>query len=188
MAFKLSFKMSGGLNSADVAKLLQVVDKANTKNLKSAGALLRKIARRSIRTRKKASAPGTPPSNHSKHPYATLKNILFDVEGKDLLTVGPVLFKQPKKQNRLATNAQEFGGTLSRVRKVRTESTNRGNATLAQKNAFKRRITQGKLPIRPATFREEQQVISLPKRPTMALALKTAEPKIPSIWTATVNQ
>ena len=80
------------------------VKKGNIKSLGRAGATIRLIARRSIRRRKKASAPGKPP--HTRGKALLKKAILFAVErqrekviiGPDFRVVGP------------AGRAHEFGG------------------------------------------------------------------------------
>lgn len=203
MSFSATYKLIGGITGQDIARLEKKVQAAAVKGLKSAGALLRKYAIRSLRRRKKASSPGSPPSVHSTHPYANLRNIRFYVEGNEL-TVGPVLFKRPKNQDRLPTNAQEFGGTIHRMRAVpqpgergykrppqpkkRGSSGKVSTRTLspAQVSAFKARIKDGTIQ-RPAPTMK-QETIHLSKRPTMALTLQRAMPKIPSMWTATVSE
>lgn len=190
----ISFKVTGGFDSAGINSVINKAEAANKKNLQKAGALLRLIARRSLRRRKKASSPGTPPSVHSKHPYANLKNVLYSLLGSDSLVVGPVLFRQPKNQDRLATNAQEFGGiihrrrtvTKSRVKGYRHTKTGKAvRVSPAQAAAFKRKIKDGSI-VRPASSPVTEAVF-LPKRPTMATALKSASPKIPDLWKRTVT-
>lgn len=208
MSFSATYKLIGGITGQDIARLEKKVQAAAVKGLKSAGALLRKYAIRSLRRRKKASSPGSPPSVHSTHPYANLRNIRFYVEGNEL-TVGPVLFKRPKNQDRLPTNAQEFGGTIHRMRAVpqpgergykRPPQPRRRGAggrfvsskiatrklSPAQVAAFRARIKDGTIQ-RPEPTKK-QETIHLAKRPTMALTLQRAMPKIPSMWTATVSE
>lgn len=203
MSFGATFKLIGGISGQDMASLEKKVQAAAVKGLKSAGALLRKYAIRSLRRRKKASSPGSPPSVHSEHPYANLRNIRFYVEGQEL-TVGPVLFKRPKNQDRLPTNAQEFGGTIRRLRaypqpgergykrppqprkRGSSGKVSTGRLSPAQAAAFRARIKDGTIQ-RPEPAKK-QETIHLAKRPTMALTLQRAMPKIPSMWTATVSE
>lgn len=71
--------------------VIDAIGKANVKNLSKAGAFIRRGARSSLRRRKRPSSAGEPPSVHTRHPTATLKNIwfVFDPSTRSVL-VGPV--------------------------------------------------------------------------------------------------
>lgn len=87
----------------DRQKVIDMMDKKTHSALKKAGAFIQRVARQSIRRRKKPSAPGQPPSAHAKE---GLKKILF-VADRQSLIVGPVGFG-PKPGVVPQTN--EFGG------------------------------------------------------------------------------
>lgn len=100
----------------DSAKVIAAMDRADRKAQSKFGAYVRTRARSSLRRRKKASAPGSPPSVRSKHPYATLKNILFGFDVKTRSTiVGPVGLKRGKA---VVPGLHEFGGTAVRFGKT----------------------------------------------------------------------
>lgn len=64
-------------------KILTAIDRAEIRSLKRIGALSRKRMRRKLRRRKRVALPGQSPSVHSRHKFATLKNILFYVDAKN---------------------------------------------------------------------------------------------------------
>lgn len=98
--------MSGGRSFVffDAKEIMATVDKATRQNLSKFGAYVRSDARRSIRKRKKPSAPYKPPSSH----VGTLKKgILFGYDkARDSVVVGPV-----KNRSGNAAQALEHGGT-----------------------------------------------------------------------------
>jgi hypothetical protein len=71
--------------------VIDAVGVATAKNLSKAGSFIQRSARSSLRRRKKASAPGEPPSVHTRDRVATLKNIwfVFDPINKSVV-VGPM--------------------------------------------------------------------------------------------------
>jgi len=83
--------------------------------LNRTAALIRKEARESLRIRKKASAPGTPPSAHTR---AGLREINYFVENDLRAYIGPRKFKRSSFTNRPVPNIHEKGGTvLDQVRR-----------------------------------------------------------------------
>lgn len=108
----------------DRAAVIDRIGKARARNLSKAGAFVQKRARTSLRRRKRASAPGQPPSVHSKDKFATLKNILFAYDpAGDSVIVGPVGFRAagtgigPARAPGDVPEALEHGGTLA-IREV----------------------------------------------------------------------
>jgi hypothetical protein len=93
----------------DKQKLLAKTKQANITSLGHAGAALRLTARRSIRTRKKASPPGTPP--HTRH--GQLKRAIAYAVDKQrgVVVIGP-------ERDGVGTSgsAHEFGGRYRRER------------------------------------------------------------------------
>lgn len=91
------------------AEVIREVGRLNAAALRRAGAFVRRRARSSMRRRKAASNPGSPPSAHSRHPTRSLKNILFayDPVNKSVV-IGPVLFSRSQPGGVPAIH--EFGG------------------------------------------------------------------------------
>lgn len=93
----------------DRKKILDAVDKATVQVLSKFGAFVMTRAKSSIRKRKKASAPGSPPSSH----VGTLKRLIFF--GFDLSTrsevIGPILSDRPTG----APETLEYGGSADLV-------------------------------------------------------------------------
>jgi len=90
----------------DRKAVLRAADRANRKNLSKAGAFIRTTARHSIRKRKGASPPGSPPSSHT----GLLKRFIFfgyDAVRKTVV-VGPMRLNQKVGD---APAALEYGGT-----------------------------------------------------------------------------
>ena len=87
---KLQTRVSGFVFDRGRA-LVKAVDRGKLRMLFRFGSLVRTVARRSIRSRRGASAPGKPPSSHTD----TLKRLIyFKVEpSSDNVVVGPLLFK-----------------------------------------------------------------------------------------------
>ena len=71
--------------------VIAAVGRVNAQKLSRAGSFVRRSARSSLRRRKRASAPGEPPSVHSQDRVATLKNIwfVFDAQSRSVV-VGPL--------------------------------------------------------------------------------------------------
>jgi len=73
--------------SSEWKRVQAAAKRATTKALYQAGAMIRTTARRSIRKRKGASAPGSPPHTHTN---ALRKAILFDVDrDRESVIIGP---------------------------------------------------------------------------------------------------
>lgn len=187
ISFKVNFP---GFKASDINRLLSLASDANEAALKQAGFDLRKAARKSLVTRKKASKPGQPPSVHTKHKLANLRNITFSIEARQTLTVGPRLFKQPKNQDRLAANIQEFGGSATLRKKVIIPTLRKRAykaATPAQKANYIRKIKNGTLE-KKLVFTYVQIQAYYAKRPFMAPAFEKEKPKFPSIWKSSISQ
>jgi hypothetical protein len=75
----------------DRALVASMIGKANAKALSRHGAFVQRRARSSMRRRKGASAPGTPPSAHSRDAVRSLKNIWFAYDPhKQSVVIGPL--------------------------------------------------------------------------------------------------
>ena len=111
----------------DRAKVLNEVHKDNLRRLSRAAAFIRRRARSSLKRRKKTSAPGKPPSVHSRDEHATLKKILFglDSDGESVV-IGPVALASSRLKGSSASTVAElleFGGTATVKRKRATYAT-----------------------------------------------------------------
>ena len=86
------------------------VDRAKRQGLSRAGAFIRTRARSSIRTRKRPSRPGSPPSSHT----GMLRRFIFFGYDRstDSVVVGPEKLNRPGS----APNVLEFGGTAEILR------------------------------------------------------------------------
>ena len=105
-------------NFFDRAAVINAVDRATLRVLSKFGAFVRTRARSSIRKRKRASAPGQPPSSH----VGLLKSLIFFSydQGRKSVVIGPTLSSRPSG----APETLEYGGdadveSFDRARKVR---------------------------------------------------------------------
>jgi phage gpG-like protein len=90
----------------DSPKVVRSVDKSTRKVLSRFGAFVRRTAKGSIRKRKKASAPGTPPSSHTGH----LKRFIFfgyDPQRRSVV-IGPTRLTENNRGD--APSILEYGG------------------------------------------------------------------------------
>jgi len=180
MALDINTKTRVFLDRKAVA---DAVGKAAAAAMYKAGYILRRSARQSMRRRKAASAPGTPPSAHSGKGYPRgplLKKFLFsefDLTTKSMV-VGPT-----RLGNSDAPLLQEKGGTI-RIKVIPPRKTGR-KASPAQATAFKRKIKDGSIVRMKAAVQEKS--ITLPARPYMRPALTREMPKFPSLYANTVK-
>lgn len=196
MAFTVTYAIKEAFfDRAAVERILRTMDKATAKALKQAGAYIRTAARRSMKTRKKASAPGSPPSNHAKKGMAaSLRNILYGLENVgQSVVIGPIGFKTQRtrgtiSQTRPVPNVHEFGGFVHRVKAIPSRVRVRKPSLLsnAQKAAFVAKIKSGAIvkPVQSYNYIEENR--TYPKRPFMKPALDQEKPKFPQLWANTV--
>ena len=105
----------------DRQAVIDAVGRANAKNLSKAGAYVRRAARSSLRRRKQVSAPGSPPSVHTDHPFATLKNIWFGLDRRRATAVvGPVRLNGSTmfgSSRSTVPELHEFGGSAEIVKR-----------------------------------------------------------------------
>lgn len=144
----------------DRQAVIDAVGKANAKNLSKAGAFIRRSARSSLRRRKRASVPGSPPSVHSRDPVASLKNIwfVFDPQSRSVI-VGPLKLNGP----------------------VRLHGSNRTTVPALQELGGVAVISEG--PRR----RRRERLATYPKRPFMGPALQRELPKFTGLWANSVK-
>ena len=191
----------------DRALVTKYMDKKTATALAKGGGLIRRIAQNSMRKRKKASAPGTPPSRHRPRGQGlTFILYVFDPRTKSVV-VGPVLF--PSKVNDDGTTApevNEFGGRVKR----RAKRAQGHVFSLGERGPI-REISQpsprSKRFARPilATAKQVERaqrihdeyvlfrfaatggIATYPKRAFMGPALEVATPKLPELWASAVQ-
>ncbi|HOQ06096.1 MAG TPA: hypothetical protein PKY88_12885 [Anaerohalosphaeraceae bacterium] len=91
----------------DRQAVTSALDKSTRKVLSKFGGLVRKTARWSIRKRKRASAPGSPPSSHTE----LLKRFIFYSydDSEKSVVIGPAKLHAKKGS---APEVLEYGGTI----------------------------------------------------------------------------
>ena len=111
-SFDITMKVQKAL--LDVSKIQHGVDKEKRRATIKGLAFVRKRARSSLRRRKKASEPGSPPSVHAKG--RGLKTILFEYDNRTGGgRVGPVKLDGTNRlviNEKTAASTQEFGGKV----------------------------------------------------------------------------
>lgn len=169
----------------DAAKVVERAEAAQDKVLSKAGAFIRKSARGLLRRRKTVSSPGSPPSVHTEDKYATLKNILFGSPAPGHLVVGPISLKAKSAMGRPAPNAQEFGGTVSRIKWEAMPRNMRPGVSQAQRDAYGRAIRSGRLPPPPRI--PVVTTLTLSPRPFMGPSFTQNVDKFPEMWRGAVS-
>ena len=111
--FKVKFEAAKGM-FFDRKKVIQAADKATLRVFSKFGAFVRQRAKSSIRSRKKPSAPGQPPSSHT----GMLKRFIFFGLGtqKKSVVIGPTVVGGKTGD---ALPALEYGGQAAIVAKTR---------------------------------------------------------------------
>jgi len=159
MAIGMKFKPLRGVKFFDSKPVIENTDKATRRNLSKFGAFTSKTAKRSIRKRKRISAPGRPPSSHE----GTLKKLIFFgyEPRRRSVVIGPL----PKRSGHSAGKVPrvlEEGGTIP---------------FLAFQNA---RISKRSGRVRIDVVRKQN--IFIKARPYMGPAFKKEQSKLSSIW------
>ncbi|TWT45019.1 hypothetical protein RAS1_14400 [Phycisphaerae bacterium RAS1] len=92
----------------DRRRVTRAVDRASRRALSRAGAFIRTAARRLIRTRRRASRPGQPPSSHT----GLLRRwILFAYDpARKSVVIGAALLNGARRQRKPVPSVLEFGG------------------------------------------------------------------------------
>jgi hypothetical protein len=95
----------------DQQKVKDAIQAQRRAAMANMGAFIRKVARQSMRRRKKSSAPGQPPSAHA----GQLRDLLFFSydENSDTTVIGPVKFAG-KSGDANVPGLMEFGGTQNK--------------------------------------------------------------------------
>ena len=81
--------VKSGLVFFDRAPVMDAFSRVQRRNLSRVGGWIRKTARRSIRRRKKASAPGRPPHKHGGHSWLTALLVYGWDPASESVVIGP---------------------------------------------------------------------------------------------------
>ncbi len=162
----------------------RAIPPASRKALSRAGGLLRKVAQRSMRYRKKASLAGQPPSAHRER-GALLRKLLFfgwDSQAESVV-VGPLGF------GKNGAALQEFGGRVRvknprrRFRKIGDGGEIRISAGVA---VYTKLATQAQAHranrLNRELYGEDFIQVSVPRRPFMKPALDKVSPELPKFY------
>lgn len=144
------------------------------------GALVRRIARNSIRKSKKASLPGSPPKTHMPSGGFSLKWIFFAVDSaKGSVVVGPIkgnavyFSKDGQPVRGTVPGILEFSGEIFVLEVHRHGQWQRADLR------SRRRIGQ---------YQQRLRKARIAKRPYMNPALETARPMLAKAWEKTVKK
>jgi len=198
----------------DRAGVIAKIGAANAKALNRVGGALRLTARRKLRRRKKASQPGQPPSVHSQDDFATLKNILYGLQGTDSVLIGPRALNQARGtipglhefggQQKIAEQfvPYSYGDTMRRygirghevvrasgIVSRQTVIATRGRKQVQAMESSDRRgvwVPKGRRSFR-AGADVRGRIAKYPKRPFMKAALDAYGPKIPEQFRAIIG-
>lgn len=183
------------------------MDRKTASALARAGGLVRRIAQNSMRSRKKPSMPGTPPSRHVRRGQGlTYILYVFDPKSKAVV-IGPVLFsKTVNADGTTAPQTNEFGGKVIYRSKVANPHTfsigERGPIReVSQPSPRSKRFARPVLKTAPQVQRAQRLhdeyvlfraaatggVANYPKRAFMGPALEKAQPKLPELWASSVQ-
>lgn len=193
-----SFKIDPKKWFFDRALVQNKVDKARIKNLSKIGAFIRTRSRRSIRKRKGASQPGTPPHSH----VGLLRDgILFAYDNENgSVVVGPRKLNQVSVVNgqfRSGTVPEilEYGGSIGVVEVWATWLTNKDGTKGGWTRLDLRRRGSKKLAHLAVADPEvvsnqvRNRVVKIEPRPFMQPALKAeiTNPKLKAAWENTIK-
>lgn len=166
----------------------KAVERGNLRALAKAGAFIRTRARSSLRRRKKPSAPGSPPSVHSRDSFATLKNILFGLEPqRQSVIIGPVGLRGRSSIAATAPvsgtvpNVLEFGGAVA-VSEQEITFHDHGDTVTRWVQANPRRRRSGK-----RDMPRRRRRVRVDARPFMGPALEAEAQHIPDAWAGSVR-
>ncbi len=187
----------------DRQRVWTALGKAEHDGLMRIGALIRTIARRSMRSRKKASPPGSPPSSHPET-GAMLRNRLFfafDTGGRSVV-IGPEALGYSnvpalheyggEKRNEQRINHQIGKPGPARLTSFKTKSKfcKQVSGTRGSSYVTYRKLTTSKMVANAEKFDEilyGPKHLKYPPRPYMKPALQAALPQIAAIWANSVK-
>ncbi len=168
----------------DRGKLERAADRGNARALSKAGAFIRTRARSSLRSRKRISEPGQPPSSHS----GVLKRfVLFarDESGQSVV-IGPaktnqVFFDKDRKPVRgTVPQVLEFGGQITIFEVFK-------NGRWQRADLRSRRGALDKMRQLQRTAQTRYRMATLKPRPFMGPALEEEREHLPEAWAGVIH-
>lgn len=137
----------------DRAGVAAKVERGRLRVLAKFGAYTRRSARSSIRKRKASAAPGRPPSSHRGD---LRRLILFGLDpAAGSVVIGPVIFDQARRQSKMAQEALEYGGEVTRLTPVPVAKSGKRAATRRQAAAYRRLLKERRIVLPPREFRSQ---------------------------------
>lgn len=154
------------------------VDAATRRVLSKFGAFVRTASRSSIRKRKKASAPGSPPSSHK----GQLRRFIFFSYDRSTnsVVIGPERLGSVGE----APALNEYGGTAQRMRALPRQGGRKAH-TKAQAAAYRRKVLAGE--ITPPVRQKVKYTAVYPARPFMGPAFEKEKPKLAGLWAGAIK-
>ncbi len=192
----------------DDRQIRKYMDKRTAAALARGGGYVRTVAMRSMRSRKKASQPGQPPSRHKPLGKGFTKiEFAFDSRRKTVV-IGPVRF-YAGPGNTTAPQVNEFGLSIRRPRtRAKTAQPHRFSIgergpirEVGQPSPRSKRFARPILTSQAQIDRAQQihdeyvesraaqagQTVKYAKRPFMAPALEKSAPKLAGLWSSAVT-
>jgi hypothetical protein len=187
------------------------MDAKTASALARGGGLIRRIAQNSMRSRKRASPAGSPPSRHVPRGQGISRiYYVFDPVTKSVV-IGPVLYtSQLNDDGTTVPQVNEFGGhvkvSLKRTRVAKDHTFRVGERgpirELSQTSSRSKRFLRPVLKTQRQVDRAQRlhneyvamrrrlaaQGAKYPPRPFMGPALEKATPKLPDLWQSAVQQ
>ncbi len=164
----------------DREAVLKAVDRARQRNLSKAGAYVRQRARSLIRTRKRVSRAGEPPSSHA----GLLRHYLFFAYDRETqsVVVGPAALNQYY----LAGDGRPTQGTVPQVLEKGGQI---GFREVRLMNRWKRISLAARRNRRWQGFPQRTRFVTIAPRPYMVPALEReiAAGKIATVWQNTIR-
>ena len=177
MANSVTLKASVKRWFFDKPGVMNRVDRGKMRVLSRFGAFVRKSAIWSIRTRKKSSDPGQPPSSHT----GTLKRFIYFAyePSRDSVVIGPMKTNQVFFDG----DGQPVTGTVPEVLeyggRIRVAEMQLSDGLWRRIDLRSRRRATG----RPKRLR----TVQIKARPYMGPAFRKEQPKLPAMWRNSVK-
>lgn len=179
---KLQYKLAKA--SFDKAVLSGAINRAEARNLKKAGAFVRRTARSSIRRVKKKSTvskPGSPPRSHD--PQGRYKRIEFSYDQQLHSVIVGHVFLAAAYGAKTIPEVHEKGATV--LVRVETTRSRRPLASVRAKRAFRRKF--GQMKVRRVRRTQQRVPVTYEERPATRAAYAKNLPAILQMWKDTVR-
>lgn len=170
--------------SIDIKAISKALEDKEQKILEKFGRYVATTAKRSMRTRKKPSAAGSPPSAHNdgRTRYGPLLKKLYGAYWDP--TTRSIIVGPKGQAGKNAPSLQEYGGTkIIKIKKIPPKSGRK--ATPAQAAAYKRKLKDGSIVKKAPVI--ETKTVHLPARPYSRPALAANLPKFPTLFAGQIT-